>query len=403
MPGCQRHLFDLPEGITYLNAAFLGPLTREAAAAGAAALARRAAALDIGAGDFFAPVERARALFARLVGADAEGIAVVPSASYGIAVAARNLPLERGQRVLVPEGEFPSNVLAWKRRCAETGAELATIPRPGDDDWTSAVLAELDGRAAILACPQVHWTDGTLFDLPRLAARCRELGCALAVDATQSLGVMPLDIGALQPDFLVSASYKWLLGPYGQSFLYAAPQRRSGIPLEEAWANREGAEDFTHLTRYHDEYREGARRFEAGERSSFILTPITIASLTRLLDWTPEGSAAYLQALTDRLAEGASELGLDAPARSRRGPHMLGLRFPGEVPEDLAARLKAEGIVVSLRGRAIRVSPHLYNDAADIDRLLAALAPRRPPPRSAPHTRKKIAPAKAGVLFRPGY
>src|SRR5262245_45522639 len=229
---CQRDLFEMPDDIAYLNCAYMGPISRRARAAGERGLARKMQPWRITARDFFTESEETRALFAQLVGADTDGVAIIPSASYGVAVAAANLPVAAGQRILTLEDQFPSNVYAWSDLAARSGAVLMTIPRPADYDWTAAVMTELDERTAVVALPNAHWTDGGLVDLARIGARAREVGAALVVDASQSVGAYPFDVKTIQPDLLISAAYKWLLGPYSLGFLYAAPHRRAGRPLE---------------------------------------------------------------------------------------------------------------------------------------------------------------------------
>ena len=225
---CQRHLFDLPDDVAYLNCAYMSPLLKEAVAAGVAGIARKAQPWRISADDFFADSERARGLFAQLLGASADDVALTPAASYGIAVAAANLPLGEGQRILMLAEQFPSNVYSWRELARRNGGEIVTIARPPDGDWSPAILARLDERVAITALPHCHWTDGGLIDLVSIASRCREVGSALVIDATQSLGALPFDLAAVRPDFLACAGYKWLLGPYSIGYLYVAPRWRDG-------------------------------------------------------------------------------------------------------------------------------------------------------------------------------
>jgi selenocysteine lyase/cysteine desulfurase len=367
---CQRRLFDIPREVAYLNAAYMTPLSRAAVAAGDAGVRRKATPWQLAPADFFAESERSRALFAELIGAAADDIALVPAASYGIAVAAANLRLGAGRRVVTLVDQFPSHVYAWRRLAAEQGGEVVAVD---GEDLTAAVLAALDARCAVAALPQVRWTDGRRLDLARIGARCRELGAALVLDLTQSLGVMPFDVGTVRPDFMVAAAYKWLLGPYGLGWLYVAPHRQHGRPLEEGWIARRGSEDFARLVDYRDDYQPGARRFDMGERSSFALVPIGIAALEQILAWGVPEIAATLLELTQRIAAAVTPLGLEAVPERLRGPHYLGLRLPGGAPADLAQRLAAESVFVSVRGERLRVTPHLYNDEADIDRLITAL------------------------------
>ena len=373
MIACQRQLFDLPDEIAYLNCAYMSPLLRQAAAVGAAALARKCRPWTISPDDFFADSERVRGLFAQLLGATAADVALVPAASYGLAVAAANLALAPGQRILLLAEQFPSNVYTWRELAGQRGGAVLTIERPADGDWSAAVLAGLDERVAITALPHCHWTDGGLLDLVAIGARCRAVGSALVLDVTQSLGALPLDLAAVAPDFLVCPGYKWLLGPYSQGYLYVAPQHQDGRPLEHNWIAREGSEDFARLVDYRERHQPGARRFDVGERSNFALLPVAMVGLEQLLAWDVATIAATLAAMTTEIAERAASLGLQATASERRAGHFLGLRFPQGVPPGLPERLAAERVYVSLRGDSLRVTPHLYNDAGDVNRLFSVL------------------------------
>jgi selenocysteine lyase/cysteine desulfurase len=370
---CQRHLFDLPDDVAYLNCAYMSPLLKRAAEVGAEAIARKLRPWRIKADDFFTESERARALFSGLLGAHADEIALVPAASYGLAIAAANLPVAPGRRILVLAEQFPSNVYTWRALAAQSGAKVATVERGVDGDWTSAVLARLDGRVAIAALPHCHWIDGGLLDLAAIGARCREVGSALVVDATQSLGALPLDLAAIRPDYLVCPGYKWLLGPYSLGYLYVAPQHRDGRPLEQNWIARRGSEDFARLIDYQDAYQEGARRFDVGERSNFALVPVGSVGLEQLLAWGVERIAATLAAKTAAIAERAAALGLQAAPAHLRAGHYLGLRFPQGAPQRLPERLAERQVYVSVRGDSLRVTPHVYNHEQDLDRLFEVL------------------------------
>jgi selenocysteine lyase/cysteine desulfurase len=370
---CQRHLFDIPDSVAWFNTAYMGPLLRSAMAAGIAGLTRKERPWQISAADFFEGPEAARAAFAALVGASADDIAIVPSASYGLGTAAAILPLAQGQTVLVMEGEFPSQYYPWAARAAAVGASILTVPAPVDGDWTGAVLRRLDRSVATAALSHCHWADGGLLDLETIAAACRSQGTALALDLTQSAGVVPISVAAVQPDFLVAATYKWLLGPYGLGFMYVAPQWHDARPLEGGWASRAGAEDFAGLANYTNEFQPGARRFDVGERSNFALLPVAMAALAQIAEWTPEGIAATLADVTAGLAERLAGIGLTAGAAHLRSPHLLGLRLPEGVPDTLSERLAARQIYTSRRGGMLRIAPHLHVNAADCDRLVEAL------------------------------
>ena len=372
--GNQRGLFEIPEGISYLNCAYMAPQLRSAREAGERAVGRKSRPWEITPPDFFEDAEESRALFARLVGGAPDGVALVPSVSYGIAVAAANVPIREGQRILILEDQFPSNVYAWRELAKRSGAKLVTVPRPTDHDWTSAVLEQLDENTAVAALPNCHWTDGSLLDLARVGERAREVGAALVVDAIQSLGAHPFDVREVRPDFLVASAYKWLLGPYGVGFLYAGEGCREGEPIEHNWINRRGSEDFSGLVSYEDAFQPGARRYDVGERANFALLPIANEALRRILDWDVANVSETIGGLTDLIEEEAVERGIEAVPKQARARHMIGLRLGPAAPEDLAARLAAQGVYVSVRGESVRVSPHLYNTERDVERLFAALA-----------------------------
>ncbi|MFN4024682.1 MAG: aminotransferase class V-fold PLP-dependent enzyme [Hyphomonas sp.] len=369
----QRHLFDIPESVAYLNTATMGPLPRAAFEAGRNGLARKLQPWTIPDTDFFADTSRLRPLLGQLIGAEAEAIAFVPSVSYGLAAAAKNLPLKPGQEILILADQFPSNVYTWRTHAAETGARLRTVSASGNASLSDALLAAIGPDTGLVACPQVRWTDGARIDLVAVGSRCREVGAALVLDLTQSCGAMRFDAGEVQPDFMVAAGYKWLLGPYATGFLYVAPQHREGRPLEQNWITRANSGNFARLIDYTDDYARGAERFDMGERSNFALLPAFEAAVRLILDWGVAHVEETLGARNTALAAELEAMGLACLPEAERGPHYLSALLPASAPGDLTARLKAEDIHVSRRGDRLRITPHLYTSDADIARFLEAL------------------------------
>ncbi len=370
----QRDLFDLPDEVAFLNCANMSPQLRAVTDAGIEAVQQKKAPWKTSAPDWFTGAEALRAAAARLMGADADGVALVPAVSYGIAIAAANVPLRRGQNTVILSEQFPSNVYAWREQARAHTAELRAVRKGPFDAWTEAVLEAIDENTAIVALPNCHWTDGALIDLVQVGERARAVGAALVVDASQSLGAYPLDISAVQPDFLVSVGYKWQLGPYGLGYLYVGPRwREAGQALEASWLTRAGAEDFTALVDYVDDYRPGARRFDMGEYPQFVLAPMALAALSQLLDWGVERVQATLSRLTGLIAEEAEAMGCSSLPADKRVGHMVGVRLPGGIPEALPKRLVEKQVFVSVRGDAIRIAPHVYNREGDAKRFLAVL------------------------------
>ena len=282
-----RALFGLPEGIAYLNCAALAPTLAPACEAGLRGMMARARPWSLSPEKLTAEVGRARSLFAGLIGASTRDIAIVPATSYGIAVAARNVPLGVGQRVILPAGQHYSNVFPWLARARETGASVVAVPGPMASSWTPALLKAIDERAAVVAVPNCDWLDGRMVDLDAVATRCRQVGAALVIDATQSLGVLPLDVGRLRPDFVACSAFKWLLGPSNIGLLYAAPAHHEGTPIEHHVLNR------THYLSprsqpgiaVSEEFVPGASRFDMGQRDQHILIPMLTAALATLDGW----------------------------------------------------------------------------------------------------------------------
>jgi selenocysteine lyase/cysteine desulfurase len=369
---CQRHLFDIPDDVAYLNCAYMSPLMKSVLEAGTAGLARKTHPWELTSDKFFTGSDEFRATAAQLLDCSADCIAIVPSASYGIATAARNLPVKKGQSILVLAEQFPSNYYPWQRLADETGASLKIVAWPENHDWTAAVLDSLTSDVAIAALPHVQWTSGGRLDLVRIGEACRKLGSALVLDLTQSLGALPFSVGDVQPDFAVAASYKWLLGPYSVGLLYVAPKWHNGMPLEENWIQRANARDFANLL-YTEDYDAGARRFDMGERSNFALLPAAVRAMKQLLEWDVAQISETAGALNRRLANAAADLGFSAPAEPLRAPHYLALRRKEAIPKELPEVFAKEKVFVSVRGSSIRVTPNVYNTVEDCERLIACL------------------------------
>jgi selenocysteine lyase/cysteine desulfurase len=369
-----RALFDVPDHIVYLNCANLAPRLRSVAAAGHAGIDRLASPWTIRSSDWFQDSARLGQLFAGLIGASAASVTIVPSVSYAIAVAARNVPVAAGDNIVVVAREYPSNYYSWRRLAQERGAEIRAATTTQGASLTDSIASLIDRNTAVVAIPNCHWTDGSLIDLSRIGEVARKFRAALVVDASQSLGACPLDVADCQPDFLVSVGYKWLLGPYGLAYLYVADRwHGNGVPLEESWLHREGSDDFARLVDYTDAYKPGAERFGQGESAQFCLLPMAIAALSQIAAWTPAHIQDRLRAWTNELAARARSIGLQCPAPKDRLGHLIGLRSQNALPADLASALAERDIFVAVRGNSIRVSPHLHSRDGDIEMLINAL------------------------------
>jgi selenocysteine lyase/cysteine desulfurase len=363
-----RSLFNLPETVCFLNSAFISPQMKNVTGAGIEAATFKEQPWNLHPQDFFTGCDELRGLVGRLMNVPADNIALIPAVSYGVETAVLNLPVPPGKKILMPEGEFPSNVYPWPKE------NIQFVPRPADFDWTQAFLQAIDDRTAVVSVPQTDWSDGSHFDLIRLREKAKSVGAAFIVDASQSFGVVPLDVAAVDPDFVFTVGYKWQLGPYGVSYMYVADRHLGGRPLENNWVNRRSSEDFTRLTEYTDEYHLGARRFDSGQHCQFTLNPMAKVALEFLNEVTPERIFEHILGLNAHLVTGLQNMGFEVLPREFRTGHMIGAKAPaGQCVKDLCGKLRDKNIFLSVRCNSLRISPHVYNTQQDIDVLLREL------------------------------
>lgn len=373
----QRSKFSLPSGITYLNCAYMSPMMKSVERAGVIGMQRKRNPLMVSAADFFTDTEKLRSEYGLLIGvSDPRRIVVIPSASYGLSTVARNVPVGKGDTIIIMHQQFPSNVYPWMRLTADSGASLKVVEPPDtlrdrSRIWNERVLEAIQPGTKVVAMGQVHWADGTRFNLEAVRKRTREVGALLIIDGTQSLGALPFDVRRIQPDALICAGYKWLMGPYSIGLAYYGEAFDDGVPLEENWINRQGSEDFAGLVVYENDYQPGALRYEVGEHSNFIMIPMMLAAVKQVTQWGQENIQRYCEKITEEGIARLRERGCWIEDGSSRGHHLFGIRFPKDLKLDrIRERILQRRISVSFRGDSMRVSPHVYNSAGDIEKLV---------------------------------
>ena len=378
MLASQRHLFEMPRQICYLNAASYSPLPLRTLQAGRDAVLRKGRPWTLEAGFANAQHERARAAAARLINAGADDVALIPSVGYGVATAAKLLTIPKGARVIVLENDHSSPVLEWHLRAGEQGFAVETISEPADGDWTSAIVGAIErpkaAPVALASISSVHWSEGGAIDLDAVGAALRRQGALFLIDATQSCGVLELDVSSLDPDFVIFPTYKWLLGPYGRAFIYIAKRHQGGIPLEQTSAGRRNVRAENAVYFEDTAYVDNARRFDMGERDHFISMEMASIGMEMMAEWGASAVRERVAMLTERIARGLQAIGIGVPDQRLRAPHILCLKFPGGMPAGLAEGLASEGVYVASRIGRLRVSPHVYNDEDDAERFVAAMA-----------------------------
>jgi len=381
---CQKEKFNLPEDISYLNCAYMAPLLEKVKQAGYQGIAAKESPFQIVVSDFFEPAEEVKKLYARLINAsDSNRIAIIPSVSYGMANVAKNVNISSENNIVLVEEQFPSNYYAWKRLADESGASIKIVPAAKNDEnrgecWNQQILEAIDSQTALAAVPNVHWADGTKFDLKSIRQRTSEVGALLIIDGTQSVGALPFDLAEIQPDALICAGYKWLLGPYAFGLAYYGDYFDGGRPIEETWINRDKSEHFQGLVKYQNDYKPKAFRYNVGEFSNFILLPMMKAALEQLQEWQVGKIQAYCKRMTAPFLRQFEEMGCWIEKENFRGNHLFGVRLNDHFDlEKLKIEFEKKRVFVSLRGSAIRIAPHLYNDEKDFEKLLSCFTNAR--------------------------
>ena len=376
----QRSLFDMPRDVAYLNAASWSPIPLATVEAAKVAVTRKAQPWRLDATFANAQHERARKAAAALIKADPGDVALVSSVGYGVSTAAKVLSISRGARVLLLDNDHTSPVLEWMSRAEAQGFAIEVVKQPADGDWTSAVLAAIERKGAaplaLASISSVHWSDGGLVDVDRVGAALKRHGAAFLIDATHGAGVMAMDVKKLDPDFVIFPTYKWLLGPYGRAFVYVARRHQDGVPLEQTSFGRRDVKAEQDVYFKDMRYLPDARRYDMGERDHFISMEMAAIGMEMMAAWGNGAVVERLSMLTDRIAKGVAGLPVAVPRTELRAPHVLSLGFPRGMPAGLVEELAKEQVYVAPRLGRMRISPHVYNDEADADRLVAVLRRR---------------------------
>ncbi|MBO6881759.1 aminotransferase class V-fold PLP-dependent enzyme [Winogradskyella sp.] len=373
----QKHLFDIPEDITYLNIASQSPAFKTIYDAGLEGLKQKSQPHTIRISDYFEPVIALKKLFAELIDADDYNrIATIPSVSYGMATVANNIILTEGDEILVIDEQFPSNMYSWRKLAKKYNAKLVVIKAPETvRQWNEDILSAINEKTALVAMGNIHWSNGSLFNLKAISVKAKTNNSLLIIDGSQSVGALPFSVKDIQPDALICAGYKWLFGPYGCAYGYFGPYFDNGNPIEENWSNRLHSEDFTGLTNYEDNYKSKANRYCVGESGNFIYVKMQIEALKQVIEWTPKAIQEYCKEISKDAVKELKALGCKIEDDNYRSHHLFGIELPENI--DLHALKKdlfSKNIFVSFRGNYIRISSHLYNTPEDFKPLIKCLA-----------------------------
>ncbi len=366
------------DDVAFLNAAGQGPLPRVSVRAVQAALEWKKYPHKLSDSAYFDLPDRIRPLVARLIGGQAEEVALTTGASGGLAAVAAGIDWTPEDEVLMAQGEFPAHFSTWMPLDVARRLRVVVISPRGRFISAEDFLAHIGPRTRLVSTSLVRFADGVRLDAARLAEACHAVGAYLLLDVSQCVGAMPLDVSSLGADFLVSAGYKWLLSPYGTGFFWARgdliEQMRVG-PFY--WMALEGAAEFHRLPLRNWKLARGARRWDSPETASFFNLAAMETSLAFLLRVGVETIWEHNRRLIDEMIERMplDRCALASPRETHaRGPYASVAARSPEKTAALYEKLRAANVIVSLRENTLRVAPHLYNTERDIDRLLAIAA-----------------------------
>lgn len=364
-------------GRTWLNTAHQGAVPLTAASATAEAVSWKVSPHELTTERFEAVPRGLRTALGRLVNAPAEQIVLANSASYGLHLVANGLPWERGDEVLVIANDFPSDIFPWLTLEQRFGVVVRRL-RPASATVTAdEVAAAITPRTKLFCTTWVNSFTGGAVDLAALGDVCRSRGVVFVVNGSQAIGVRPFDAAAMPVDALVGVGFKWLCGPYGTGFTWLAPHLRERlVPTKAYW--------LAHLSQRDLARDDLSPEIIAGDRHDLDIfgtanfnnfVPWTV-SLEHVLDLGVDRIGAYDQGLVERLIAGLDGAGLRVLSPRSPEERSTLVYFTHEDParnQDLHTQLADAGVDVAFRAGKLRASPHLYNDDADIDRLLGAL------------------------------
>lgn len=369
-----RKEFPVTEKYAYLNNAGVAPLSRPAAEAvhefALEALMHGAARYK----NIYDRCEAARGSFARLIGAAPKDVAVVANTSDGLSLVANGIDWKPGDRVLVPEHEFPANVYPWLN-LQKRGVVVERIPFVDERCPPEHIEKFLPG-AKLLSLSAVSFANGYRYQLEDIGRLCKNHGVLFCVDGIQALGALPLDVKQCGIDFLAADGHKWITGPEGVGGFYIAPERIELVaPSKVGWRNVKGDLNFSVID---FTFKTDAGRYEEGTPNVPGLFGME-AALELIQETGLPVITARIKQLTDTLVEELPKLGFKVRS-PRGGDDWSGIvSFIGDDrdAQRFAAAAK-EDVVIAHRAGALRASPHAYNDEHDIERLLSALAEDRP-------------------------
>ena len=373
-PLAGREHFPAISKCTYLNAASIALMYKGASEA---AVAWQRDLAENGTLNFDEAAEQnifsnLHDVFARLIGAHPRDIAVGSSFTELVASLAWAMMPGGKENIVGVDVVFPSTVYPWLRVAHTTGCEVRLL---GTTDYYAdpeELVGLINDDTAVVAISHVEFGSGQRYDLQSLAEVAHSHGALLVVDATQSVGAIPIDVSRDGVDILVAAGYKWLCGPFGAAVMYVAPHLQTRF--EPGLAGFRSHKDMWDLKADRIQYRDDAGRFEFGTMAYGCALGLGKA-IEFILTLGSDAVFEHNLKLRERLVEGLKQSGaqLLSPSSAKERSPIVSARFPDFSSRTIVDFLKKQGVIVSPRADFVRFSPHLYNSSDDIDHALEVL------------------------------
>ena len=375
MINCQKNLFSIENDIHYLNCAYMAPILKESEKLAIDAIHRQRNPHTFKPHHFFEITQKIRNEFGKLICSSYENIAIMPSTSYGFANAFNNINSIRKTAITIGN-EFPSGYFAIEKWSKKNNKKLIVVEQENltPQQWNNQIIDKINEDTAVVLISSVHWMNGIKLNLEEIGEKCKKTGAYFIVDGTQSVGAVPINVKELNIDALICASYKWLLGPYSMALGYFSERFNNGIPIEESWMNRSNAQNFSELTEYDSNYMPYAGRYNVGQTTNFILSPIMLNGLEQLNKWGIANINKYCNLLYNELKELCQNMDINFVDKNDSSQHLFSLGISKKTnSKELKEKLEKKNVFVSLRGEFLRVSLNVFNDSNDLKKLVESI------------------------------
>ena len=371
-PENWRAEFPVTETYIYMNHAGVAPLSRRVREAMVAFVEDAMIHGAVHAACWEETAEACRAAAARLLNADATEIAFMKNTTQGILIAANGIDWREGDNVVTTAVEFPANIYPWWSLKERYGVQTRMVPERDGCIHIEDIASAIDAHTRAVTISHVEFASGFRNDIQALGELCQERDIWFVVDAIQSLGVIEVDVKACQIDILAADGHKWLLAPEGAAIFYCADEKRERlINTNVGWASVVNPRDFLN---YDLTQKPDATRFEEGSYNSVGLYGLK-AAIELLLEVGIPTIEARVLGLTARLIAGLESKGyrVITPKTDAERAGIVIFESPRHTPDEIYELLHAQDIITAARGSGVRASPHFYNKASEIERLLEVL------------------------------